>query len=112
MSRVAWFFSGLLIFAGGIAIAAIRWPVWQVQAPADVLFNAVPIVGGANMVAAWLRSNAWPPLLIANLLCGPVMGLFAAVQFASFGLGLLTALLLMGSSGIALALLIATRKVQ
>ena len=88
MSHFTWLFSGFLNLAGGLSIAVIRWPTLQVQVPADLLFVAVPLVGAANVLAAWRCSQFWPILLPANALCGLVLGLFAAWQFESFGAGL------------------------
>jgi hypothetical protein len=92
LSRILWLLSGLLNLAGGVAIAALRWPVWQVQAPVDLLFLLVPVVGAANVAAAWRGSRFWPLLLAANALCGLVMGLFAAWQFESFEAGMVVTL--------------------
>jgi hypothetical protein len=68
-------------------MAAIRWPMWRVQVPADVLFTAVPLVGAVNLAAAWRFPRAWWVLLPANALCGLVLGLFAAFQYESFAAG-------------------------
>ena len=88
MSHITWLLSGFLNLLGGLAIAAIRWPTWRVQVLADLLFIAGPLVGAGNVLAALCYSRFWPILLLANALCGSVLGFFAAWQFESFCAGL------------------------
>ena len=109
MSNIIWLLSGLLNLAGGVTIAAIRWPVWQIQAPADLLFMAVPLVGAVNALAAWRFKRGWWLLLPANALCGLVLGLFAAWHFKSFGMWLAVTFLGTAPSGLAFAKLLAAR---
>jgi hypothetical protein len=69
-----WLLAAFVNLAAGLAMAAIRWPAWRVQVPADLLFDAVPLIGAINLIAArWFPragsprfigsrfSPAWPP---------------------------------------------------
>jgi hypothetical protein len=89
---VLWFIAGLVNLAAGAAIAWLRWPAWRAEVPVDWLFLSVPIVAAGNVLASLAWRRAWW-LLPVNMLCGPVMGLFAAFQFESFGAGLLAVML-------------------
>lgn len=71
---------------------AIRWPSLSVQVPADVLFNAVPLVAAINLISAWRFRRGWRLLLTLNASCGFVLGFFAAFNYESFMAGLVTTL--------------------
>ncbi|KYG03847.1 hypothetical protein BE21_49800 [Sorangium cellulosum] len=52
--------------------------------PADLAFALAPLVGLANVAGALARRRVLQALLVANVLSGLTIGLFAAFQLQSF----------------------------
>jgi amino acid transporter len=105
VGRYLWILAGTINFILGVAVLIMCGPgLWGFRVPAEFLFAAVAPVGLLNIVLSALNGRFRVPALILNALCGITLGMFAAFQFESFFAWILTLLLCVVPSLVAVAL--------
>lgn len=105
LSRFLWMLAGFVNLICGVAVLIECGSVlWGFRVPADFLFAAVAPVALVNIVLAVWNSRFRVPALLLNAFCGISLGLFAAYQFESFFAWVVTSLVCIVPSVVAMAL--------